>query len=103
MKTQVDGEPDGFVAVARTFLGEARTRLAVLGDAFRHADADAVRREAHTLKGASASLGAARLADACAHVEMAASPKAFRDPYPLTTLQAEFENLRAALDVELRD
>ncbi|MDX6768564.1 MAG: PAS domain-containing protein [Elusimicrobiota bacterium] len=55
------------------YLADARRLLGVMGAAAAGGDDEALRRAAHTLKGASAALGARRLADLCARVEAGAA------------------------------
>jgi CheY-like chemotaxis protein/HPt (histidine-containing phosphotransfer) domain-containing protein len=71
-----------------TYLDQLGTRRAAFADALRHDDRDAVRAAAHTLKSASALLGAASLAAACATVEQRASSA---DPEQLAGLIAEVD------------
>jgi CheY-like chemotaxis protein/HPt (histidine-containing phosphotransfer) domain-containing protein len=52
-----------------TFLERTPGALAALRDAAGRADADAIRRTAHMIKGTSAMLGALRLAECCAELE----------------------------------
>jgi len=55
--------------VIATFLEKTPVALATLRDAAVRADADAMRRAAHMIKGTSAMLGARTLAEQCAELE----------------------------------
>ena len=63
-------------------------------------DRDALERSAHTLKGASANVGAAVLADVCAGLELAAREAQLDDAAELMEqFEAEFDRVVAALQV----
>lgn len=63
-------------------------------------DCHAVERTAHTLKGASANVGATGLAEVCAQVEMRAREGQLGDTADLVEqLVEEFERVRAALQI----
>jgi CheY-like chemotaxis protein len=74
------------------FVDETRGRLERLRDAIEDDDADAVAGIAHSLKGSSASFGAARMAALAGAIEQAAAG----DPDELMELQAE---LRQAFEL----
>ena len=58
--------------VIEAFRAEAASLRAALEDAVRDADADLLRRTAHTLKSNGATLGATDLADLCRELEQRA-------------------------------
>ena len=58
------GFPEVRDEIIRLFLDDIRTLTADIDGAFQASDADRLRRAAHTLKGASANVGALGLADA---------------------------------------
>lgn len=61
-----------FPTLVRTFVQDSGVRVAELGAAFAEDRTDDVRKAAHSLKGASANLGLARLAEECRELEEAA-------------------------------
>ena len=61
-----------FPTLIQTFIQDSSVRLTELRDAYGRADADAVRKAAHSLKGASANLGLVVLAEECRVLEEAA-------------------------------
>jgi len=65
-------EPDLIVELIDLFLEDADVRVLALEDAVKTQDWDQVVRVAHTLKGASATMGAVRFSTACRTVEMEA-------------------------------
>jgi len=72
-------------------------RVALYG-AFGQHDADALARAAHTLKGASANVGAAGLADTCGEIERQARQGNLHDlGSTFGLLEAELERVSAAL------
>ncbi len=83
------------------FMRDLTTRLIALRAGVSRRDADAVRTSAHALRGASAEIGARRMAALCGRIEDGARTG---DPSDLRSLigeiEAEAESLRAALEVE---
>lgn len=61
-----------FPTLIQTFIQDSSLRLTELHDAYGRGDADAVRKAAHSLKGASANLGLVVLAEECRRLEEAA-------------------------------
>ncbi len=101
------GDEDGTEIVrevATLFLEDAPRRLAALRGALGRGDAVAAAREAHTLQGSAASLGAAPLARLCAVLEGPGSgPAAAPEGLALLgQLDAELERVRDALDAYLQ-
>jgi two-component system sensor histidine kinase/response regulator len=98
----VEGEADGLVWLAKMFAQDAPARLAALREAYARGDHEGLARQAHTLKGSAAGLGAVRLADACGQLEDTLSanttpPRA----EALARVEAEFRQVEAWLDAEL--
>jgi HPt (histidine-containing phosphotransfer) domain-containing protein len=83
------------------FMHDLATRLIALRAAFSHSDTDAVRTNAHALRGASAEIGARRMATLCGRIEDGARAGNLGDLRSLIVeIEAEAENLRVALEVE---
>jgi len=79
------------------FVDETRDRVARLRDAIEDDDMDAAAGIAHSLKGSSASFGAARMAALAGAIEQAAGD----DPDELLELQAELEQAFELTEAEL--
>lgn len=63
---------DEFAALIATYVQDSGVRLDELRAALAKGDADAVRKSAHSLKGASANVGLVYLAEQCRFMEEAA-------------------------------
>ena len=84
--------------LSEMFVADAKSRLAVLGEAMEKDDAPTVERAAHTLKGASGNMGAPGMASICAELEEAGgSGDLSRAPALIARLDAEFGRVRRAL------
>jgi CheY-like chemotaxis protein len=66
---QGEGQPDLLAELIAVYLREAPPRLATLHAAAACADAGALRRAAHSLKGSSSQIGAVQVARLCADLE----------------------------------
>jgi HPt (histidine-containing phosphotransfer) domain-containing protein len=79
---------------------DARVQLDRIRAALAEGDPHGVERAAHTLKGASANIGAARLADACRELEGLGRAAALGTaPEVLARMDEEFDLVRHALGV----
>jgi HPt (histidine-containing phosphotransfer) domain-containing protein len=77
-------------------------RVEAIADAAQRGDAEQVEREAHSLKGASATLGAVRLAEVCAELEEAGYKADLARALTLVDeLVAATDATRAALEASL--
>ena len=88
--------------IVELFLEEVPRRLAMLGTAAARGDRDQVARLAHTLAGSADSLGASRLAAACARLEglvrgQAQAPGGLPMAEAIGAVHQELEQLQAAL------
>jgi CheY-like chemotaxis protein len=63
------GRPDLLAELIAVYLRDTPPRLAALHDAVARVDAEALRREAHGLKGSSSQLGAVQVARLCTELE----------------------------------
>jgi two-component system, sensor histidine kinase and response regulator len=66
---QGEGQPDILAGLSAVYLRETPPRLAALHEAVAHADAGALRRAAHSLKGSSSHMGAVQMVRLCADLE----------------------------------
>ena len=84
--------------LAVLFLAEAGTNVALLQDAVAGGNVAAVARSAHSLRGASANLGATELARLCAGLEKAAGTGGFESaPAQMEAIDVELGRVRSAL------
>lgn len=60
---------DEFLVLINTYLQDAMLRQQMISNAVKSEDYEAARLAAHSLKGASANLGASMLANICEHLE----------------------------------
>ncbi len=98
---QGQGEPDIVTELADMFLDDASAQLSSLRAALEGEDARRVEEISHTLKGSSGNMGAARMAEICAQLQDAgASGDLGRSSELLERLEAEFERVRVALELE---
>src|SRR5205085_9722205 len=67
------GRPDILAELLAVYLRDTPPRLAALHEAVARADAEALRRAAHSLKGSSSQIGAVQVARLCADIEEQAS------------------------------
>jgi signal transduction histidine kinase/CheY-like chemotaxis protein len=96
------GGPAPLRDVILTFLGKTPAVLATLHDAAVRADADAIRRAAHLLKGSSALLGARALAGQCAELELLGQPGIGADALGrVRAIEASYRKVEAALTAEV--
>lgn len=98
---QADGEPDLIVDLIDLYLEETSGRLAAMASQFEERDVLSLRREAHCLKGSSATLGAGGAARLCNAIEVTAQegpPEMVARL--LIELHQEFERVREAFSVE---
>jgi HPt (histidine-containing phosphotransfer) domain-containing protein len=99
---QEDGEPDLVRQLVALFLQGAEPRLVALREATVQGDAATLAREAHTLKGSCASLGAIGMARICEELEALGHQGALTPVLAMVDrLYAEYHRVRAALSGEL--
>lgn len=100
---QEEGEPDFVAELIGLYLEDAPRKLSLMREAARAADAAALRRAAHGLKGSSASLGAFGVAAACAELERACREDCSgQTPALLARLARELERAHLAFEGERR-
>jgi PAS domain S-box-containing protein len=71
---QSESNPNLLSEIFQSFVSDARTKLAALGEAINAGDDEAVRRAAHYLKGSSSMIGARNFSALCAQLEKAQGP-----------------------------
>lgn len=99
---QEDGEDDLIKELIEIYIADAPSYIADISLAVESANAHAMERAAHTLKGSSASLGANLLAAACLEMEkLGRSNSVEGAPELLAHIEREFERARRALEAML--
>jgi HPt (histidine-containing phosphotransfer) domain-containing protein len=95
-----DGQGDALAEIVAEYLTLGDEGYAELLRQRREGDRNAFERTAHTLKGASANVGATGLADVCASLELHAREAQLDDAGELLEqFEAQFDRVRAALEV----
>ncbi|MDX1804866.1 MAG: Hpt domain-containing protein [Alcanivorax sp.] len=93
---------DDFTMLVQSFQRDGEQRLAALHRAQASADADTLRRQAHSFKGSSGNLGARRVSDLCLNIEQHASAGELEAIPPLLEqLDAQFSLACSALNDEI--
>jgi HPt (histidine-containing phosphotransfer) domain-containing protein len=67
------GDPEMVVEILTLFQDDSSVRLRELNDALAAGDRDAVRKQAHTLKGAALQIGAIAMSELCREMELLAT------------------------------
>jgi CheY-like chemotaxis protein/HPt (histidine-containing phosphotransfer) domain-containing protein len=99
---QEEGEPDILNELIELFLADVPSQLVVLKDTVEAGDAHSVERIAHTLKGSSANMGAARMTTICSELQdVGASGDPSRAPELLERLEEEFGHVHRALEAKI--
>jgi HPt (histidine-containing phosphotransfer) domain-containing protein len=94
-----DGDGQLMGILAREYERDSNLQVATLQRALADADTETFVRSAHTLKGASANLGAGRLAELCARLEELGRTGALDGAASLVEASAtELHDVHAALD-----
>jgi HPt (histidine-containing phosphotransfer) domain-containing protein len=92
------GEPDVLADVLGVFLADAPARIEAIATAASAGDAEALRRSAHTFKGAAAAIGATALQAACRELEETARrPDLTPGAADLAPLHREFARVRSQI------
>jgi HPt (histidine-containing phosphotransfer) domain-containing protein len=90
---------EDFAALIDAFLADSQLQLGAIAEAAASGDADRVRREAHSLKGACVNLGANDLAQLCGRTEaLGRSGDCAAARTMLPALRFELDAVRAALE-----
>jgi CheY-like chemotaxis protein len=86
-------------SVAVQFLADVPQRLAMLSDDIRHGDGTAIARQSHTIKGASAAVGCARLVKLAAMLEEHGRAADIESAQRIfTVLREHFARVKAAME-----
>ena len=100
---QQPGEPDVLAQLAEPFLSEGSSLMAALRAAVATGDADALKAQAHALKGSASNLAASRMATLCAELEtLDPSHDQVLAAQALSRLESEFERVQTAFHAELQ-
>jgi two-component system sensor histidine kinase/response regulator len=95
------GETAFLTGLIEAFTRDLTARVAALQAGLSRGDANAIVASAHALRGASAEIGARRMAAICGRIEEGARAGQLGDVRPLIgEIEAEAVSLRAALEVE---
>jgi len=90
-----------FPELLDTFEHDAVERLAALRSAIAAGETGRLRKEAHSLKGASLTIGAHRMAEICHHLEhLGIAQSAESAPELLVRLDREFDRVKAEIQQE---
>jgi len=91
--------PELLEEIVNIFVADVPVRLARLHSAFAAHQGDAIRKEAHGLKGGALGVGAARMADICAAIERYAGVGELAQASTLEpSVDPAFEEARRALE-----
>lgn len=94
---------DEFDILIRTYINDSRERLETLRHAMASGDEDAFAKTAHSFKGSSVNIGAARLGELCMEAEKAGKAQQLEQATSLLHgLEAEFETVRALMEQSLQ-
>ncbi|MCR8921661.1 Hpt domain-containing protein [Dasania sp. GY-MA-18] len=87
-----------FTHLVETFITDSDMRVTSIAETVNAADADAIRRAAHSLKGSASNMGALSLADLCRRLEsMGAESKLEETHDLLEQVRKEYSLVREAL------
>jgi HPt (histidine-containing phosphotransfer) domain-containing protein len=95
---------DGFTGLLETFLSDSRQKIESLRSAIDAADADLIRRNAHSLKGSSSNLGAAGMVELSQRMEdQARADKLSGLETLLKQLESEFRTVEGIMRQKLHE
>lgn len=93
---------DEFDILIQTYISDSRERIQALHQALSDNDPDAFTKTAHSFKGSSINIGAARLGELCLVIEKAGRDGALADARQrMTDLEAEFAIVRRLMEESL--
>ena len=100
---QEEGAPDLIAELFELYLYETTARLAALRQAIANKDAEAIRKETHSLKGSSGYLGARGMTSLCEELERAIDKDdALREASALVRqMEDEFARIRETLELHM--
>jgi len=90
-----------FALLVQTFFTDSAQRIEAVRAALDAADAEALRRAAHSFKGSSSNMGAPHLAELCRALEELGRSGSVAGRQLLDELVAEFDAVRCELATEL--
>jgi len=97
--TEIEEERESLAQLAQLYIEDAGAQIEEIEAMLRRGDADGTRKLAHALKGGSAGLGANRMAELSASMEMIATEGSLEGAMEiLVHLRNEFERVRHALE-----
>ncbi|WP_019530399.1 Hpt domain-containing protein [Dasania marina] len=87
-----------FAHLVETFINDSDTRINSIKETVNAADAEAIRRAAHSLKGSASNMGAVNLTDLCRRLEALAGEAELADSQSLLAqITAEYAIVRERL------
>ena len=99
---QVEGEPDILEKIVSAYLNSSEPLVASLSEAVENKDFKVVHDSAHSLKSASANVGATVLSEVCKELEINCKNKTYDTAMDLvSTIETEFERARDVLNEEV--
>ncbi len=100
---QDDDEPDIVVELGRIFLRHAPERISAMRRSLERSDLEGLYKAAHSMKSASADIGALRLSRICAEIEsMGRGARLEGMAERLRELEAEFERVKEEIERRMR-
>lgn len=95
---------DEFAILIQTYISDSRERIRSLRHALTAEDSDRFARTAHSFKGSSVNIGAARLGAICQQAERAGRDARLHQAAQLVdALESEFETVRGLMEKGLTD
>lgn len=96
--THMDGDQELLHNLVQVFIEESAGQLAAIQEGIQEADAGAVERAAHAIKGAVGNFAAQRSYDLAYHLEILGRERRFNDlPQAFAELEQELKSLKEAL------
>jgi HPt (histidine-containing phosphotransfer) domain-containing protein len=95
---RLDGDFELFIELSELFFEDSSSLLKKIEESINKNDSEALRKSAHTLKGAVSNFSAQKAYDAAYELELAGKDKAFENVSDkLTTLKSEINDVISAM------
>ena len=100
---QIEGEPDILEKIVSAYLKSSEPLVASLSEAVENNDFKVVHDSAHSLKSASANVGATVLSEVCKELEINCNKNTYDTAMDLVfTIETEFKRARDVLNKEVQ-